>query len=236
MNEASPGSAEIREMFNAIAPEYDKLNHVFTLGIDRLWRKKLIRIVQPLKNKKVLDIATGTGDLAYDLLKKQPEFVQGVDFSEKMVDLCKQKMKRKRMDEHFSCLRADVELLPFSDSSFDVVTIAFGIRNFQNMTGSLNEIYRVLKPQGTLVILEFFHSKFAKRNVLYKFYMKKLMPFIGKYISGHPWAYRYLFESIQRFYSEDEFQILLKNNNFSNVRKIKLAFGIAFIIVCRKQD
>ncbi len=219
-----------RDMFDDIANDYDKLNHILSLGIDKQWRKKLVRMLIPLENKTVLDIATGTGDLAFAMIRHKPQHIHGIDFSSKMIGLCRKKIEQKKAGQIFSCEHADVMNMPFQEDMFDIASIAFGIRNFGNTEASLTEIHRVLKPGGKLVVLEFFRSRLVKKNRFYRFYMKSIMPKIGKLLSGHPWAYTYLFKSTENFLSETEFADLMINNGFERIRIRKLMFGMAFII------
>jgi demethylmenaquinone methyltransferase / 2-methoxy-6-polyprenyl-1,4-benzoquinol methylase len=223
-------SQHVEQMFDDIAQDYDRLNHILTLGIDKRWRKKLVRMIMPLSNKKVLDIATGTGDLAFSMLKYKPELIQGVDFSHKMVELCNLKIKKKNAGHIFKCLHGDVMNLPFEKNTFDIACIAFGIRNFEDTGKALTEIRRVLCPGGQLIVLEFFRSKLVEKNRFYRFYMKQIMPKIGKMISGHSWAYNYLFESTENFMSETEFVELLKLKGFEQIQTRNLMRGMAFII------
>jgi demethylmenaquinone methyltransferase/2-methoxy-6-polyprenyl-1,4-benzoquinol methylase len=226
----------IQSMFNEIAPDYDRLNHIMTLGMDRHWRNKLVRMISPLQNKIILDIATGTGDLAFSMIKKQPKFIHGIDFSESMVKLCNQKIQSKKAHKIFRCTHADVVNIPFGDQSIDVASISFGIRNFEDPEAALLEIRRVLKPGGTFVVLEFFRSRLVERNKLFRFYMKQMIPFAGSIISGHPDAYRYLFHSIEHFLSEQEFAGLMKDCGFKEVQTKKLFFGTAFIMIGKSPE
>lgn len=226
------GAEEIQIMFDEIAVDYDKLNHIMTLGIDRVWRKKLVRMLMPVKKRKILDIATGTGDLAFDIIKKHPAMIHGIDFSEKMIRICQQKIIKHQLEGSFTCEQADVMKMPFENNSFDGATIAFGFRNFDNREQALKEIQRILKPGGVFIVLDFFKSGLVRHNVLYRFYMKKVLPFTGRIISGHPWAYSYLFNSIEQFLSEYEFVKLLEDSGFSNIQIKKLMFGMAHIIKC----
>jgi len=228
-------SRDVGLMFSDIASEYDRLNGLFTFGIDRLWRKKAVRMIAPERNMKVLDIATGTGDFAFDLLRVQQLEISGIDISERMVEVCNKKIREKQLESSFQCMSADVTQIPFQDNSFDIVTIAFGFRNFADPEISVREIARVLKSGGVFMVLEFFNSKTARNNILFRFYMKRILPFIGRIVSGHPWAYKYLFDSIQKFYSDDDFTKFLKQHHFSEIRKIRLTFGIAHIFLCRNR-
>jgi demethylmenaquinone methyltransferase / 2-methoxy-6-polyprenyl-1,4-benzoquinol methylase len=227
---------KIQSMFNDIAPKYDRLNHIMTLGLDRHWRKKLVRMISPLQNKIILDIATGTGDLAFSMIKKHPKFIHGIDLSESMVDHCNQKIQCKKSQDIFRCTHADVLNIPFNNHFFDIASISFGIRNFQNPEAALHEIKRLIKPGGTFVVLEFFRSRLVEKNKLFRFYMKKVIPFAGSLISGHPDAYRYLFQSIEHFLSEQEFADLMEECGFKEIQTKKLFFGTAFIIIGKSPE
>ncbi len=225
----------VEKMFDDIAPVYDKLNHVLTFHIDKIWRKKLVKQIQSFDNQLILDIATGTGDLAFDILKRKKAFIHGIDISEKMVTLCNKKIDKKKVSHLFQCTRADAMHMQFDDLTFHTVTIGFGIRNFEHTENAISEIHRVLKKNGQLLILEFFRSRLVEKNRLYRFYMKRIMPLIGKLISRHPWAYVYLFNSIENFLSENEFITMLDKNGFYDVKKKKLMGGMAFIISAVKR-
>lgn len=222
-------------MFDNIAPSYDRLNHILTMGIDRIWRKKMISMLQPLQNKEILDVATGTGDLAFAMIKHLPKRVHGIDISEKMIAISLQKMNSSKKSIPFSCSVEDVLKMSAKPNTYDVATISFGIRNFSNPSDSIAKISNVLRSGGKLAVLEFFHSKLAKKNRLFRWYMKSVLPRIGRLLSKHNWAYNYLFHSIECFLSEDEFVQLLEENGFTNCRKKKLLFGMAYIVVGDKK-
>lgn len=222
---------QVKQMFNSIANDYDKLNHILTFNIDKIWRSKLIKLLAAKSYNSVLDIACGTGDLTIEFLKNTTCKVVAIDISEQMIEICKNKVSKLKMDKNFECLLADVQQMPFEDSSFDVVSISFGFRNFEDHNQSLSEIIRVLKSGGRLVVMEFFKSGLMSRNVFFRFYMQKVMPFLGKIISGHKWAYSYLFSSIEEFLTEDEFITQLKKYGFTNIQKKRLMFGVAYIII-----
>lgn len=198
-------------MFDEIAPVYDKLNHLFTFNIDRRWRKDIIKF---LKNKQVnfdniLDIASGTGDLTKELLKLDPSELYSTDISEKMLMI----QKNKISDNRLTIVHEDVLELSFPEKSFDLVTIGFGIRNFEDIVKSLKNIGGVMKKGSILVILEMFRSTGLKTN-MFNFYFGKVMPFIGKKISGSGNAYSYLFDSVNTFYTVEDFIELCKENGF----------------------
>jgi len=228
---------DVGKMFDNIAPSYDKLNHVFSAGNDRKWRQKMIGGIEQLHSLEVLDIATGTGDVAIELLKKNAVHVTGIDISSEMLEICKTKIKYVSFDKRFTCINAAAELLPFADDTFDVVTIAFGVRNFNSIDVALDEIHRVLKPDGQLVIMEFFNSPIVRYKYSpYRFYMRNIVPYFGKMISKNAEAYTYLYSSINRFYSVKEFLNLLSEKRFSLLKAKRLMFGIAHIIYVKKNE
>jgi demethylmenaquinone methyltransferase / 2-methoxy-6-polyprenyl-1,4-benzoquinol methylase len=224
----------VQQMFDDIAHDYDKLNHLLTLGIDKSWRKKLVKKVLPLKEKSIIDIATGTGDLAFEFLKHSPKKVVGVDFSHEMVEVCKKKIVQRKHDDIFLCVQADALALPFEPQSFHIASIGFGIRNFQSPQTALKEIYRVLKQEGEIIVIEFFSTSLIKKRGAYRLYMKNIMPLIGNAVSGHSYAYKYLFESIEQFVTVEEFVQMLQAVGFTNIEQRKLMGGMAHIIYAKK--
>lgn len=221
-------------MFNAIAGNYDFLNHFLSLGIDKLWRKKAINTLLNHKPKKILDLACGTGDLSIACLKLNPDKVIGIDISEKMIEIGKKKIRQKKHEDSIDLIVADSENLPFNDNSFEAVTVAFGVRNFENLHNGLSEAYRVLKPGGNMVILEF--SKPGKFPVkqLYFFYFSKILPWIGRLFSRDGSAYNYLPDSVKEFPQGNEFLKLMDENGFKNLNLKKLSFGICSIYYGQK--
>jgi demethylmenaquinone methyltransferase/2-methoxy-6-polyprenyl-1,4-benzoquinol methylase len=197
-------------MFDEIAPKYDFLNHLFTLKLDILWRKKIVKnlSLNNFKEKNILDIAAGTGDLTKELLALKPDMIYACDISENMLEVLKNKVKSGNV----SIIKADAEHLPFKDETFNIVTIGFGVRNFENPENALNEIYRVLAKNGVLVILDIFKNKSFKAK-LFNLYFGKVIPFFGNIIS-HSSAYTYLFKSVNEFMTANEFSSLLKKHNF----------------------
>jgi len=220
----------ISEMFDDIAPKYDFLNHFFTANLDKRWRKKIIKTIENENYNKisVLDLASGTGDMTIELLKLNPEVVYSFDISEKMLEIQKQKIKNKNI----IIAVADSENLPVESNSIDIVTIAFGVRNFENLDKSLKEINRVLKPNGVLIILEMFNLE--KRNKLFEFYFTKIMPVLGKGISRSNFAYDYLHTSVLNFKTVTEFINLSSNYNFKNILKVNNFLNFVFTIYLQK--
>ena len=230
---------KISAMFNNIAGSYDLLNHLLSFGIDKRWRKKLIGRVLLKNPKSVLDIACGTGDLTLALFKKGVQ-VTGLDIAQKMMDVAKNKIalyirNKKIMSQpepSFVC--ASAESIPFDNSTFDAVTIGFGIRNFENRGESLLEIKRVLKKGGTLAILEFATPKNKIWRWLFNLYFLKILPFIGKIISKDSQAYSYLPQSVSTFPQYEEFASELEHFGYINIDYIPLTGGVAILYVAQK--
>ncbi|MGI6342397.1 MAG: bifunctional demethylmenaquinone methyltransferase/2-methoxy-6-polyprenyl-1,4-benzoquinol methylase UbiE [Bacteroidales bacterium] len=223
----------VKDMFNNIAPNYDTLNHVLSFGIDKIWRKKLIKQLISNKPEKVLDVATGTGDLAFNLLKKHNAEVVAVDISTNMMEIARQKAKKNNIT-NVSFMEASAENLPFDDNSFDAVMVAFGIRNFADLNKGLAEMRRVLKTKGKVFILEFSEpNKFPLKN-LYKFYSKHFIPAIGKLISKNKYAYKYLPETIAEFPKNEKMVEIITNNGYINCIYYKYTGGICNLYVAEK--
>lgn len=217
-------------MFDKIAFRYDFLNRFLSGGIDIIWRKKAIRQLISLQPKTMLDVATGTGDFAltsYKILK--PEKITGIDISEGMLELGRKKITKLQLDNKIQLLNGDSEAIFFTDNSFDAVTVAFGVRNFENLERGLSEIYRVLKPGGKLIVLEFSKPSSPIVKGLYKFYMKFITPNIGKMISKNNEAYQYLNESVQQFPERETFTNILKQLNYRHSFYKTLSLGICTI-------
>lgn len=220
---------EVAEMFNNISANYDFLNHFLSLGIDHLWRKKAIKQLKTLEVKKIIDIATGTGDFAIASLKLNPDEVIGVDISSGMLELGAKKMKNKGHDKTIKMILGDSENLTFEDNYFDALTVGFGVRNFENLEKGLSEMLRVIRPGGKIVILEFSKPKKFPIKQVFSFYSKYFIPFFGKQISKDPQAYAYLPESVAAFPEGKEFENILKKLNYKSVQSIILSGGIATI-------
>ena len=223
----------VTRLFNDIARRYDFLNHFFSFGIDYYWRNRLVKSIQPQKNHIVLDVATGTGDVAFKLAPKT-EKVTGIDIASNMIDLAnKKKDKKKSLNVDF--LVGDAENLPFEDSTFDVITISYGYRNISDQPKALKEFNRILKKEGRLFILEFSEPKNRIIGPLYKFYSYKVMPFVASLFTKK-YAYDYLPESIDMFPSRQEIKKTLEDNNFSNIDIIDMTFGISSIFSGQKNE
>jgi len=221
---------QIETMFDNIAGKYDFLNHLLTIGIDKIWRRNLIKILKQNKPTKILDIATGTGDLAIQASRSlENAQITGLDISQGMLDVAIKKIKKHNLENQIKMIYGDSEKMPFEDNSFDAIMVAFGVRNFANLDQGLKEMNRVLKPGGTLLILEFSNPK----NVIFKFvfniYFKYILPLIGRLTSKDPKAYKYLFESVQAFPAYDNFLRIMSKADFkSNNYKIQ-TLGICSI-------
>lgn len=221
---------EVGQMFDDIAGKYDLLNHLLSLGIDRLWRRKAVRIIGTnTKNPRILDVATGTGDLAIACLKLNPVKVTGIDISEKMLAEGREKLIRKGLASRIELIYGASENIAFNEGSFDVVTSAFGVRNFSDTLKGLTEMHRVLTPAGMIMVLEFSRPVHFPLKQLYLFYFKKVLPLVGKIVSGSRNAYNYLPESVMKFPDNEAFLDLLGRAGFIRVSQIKLSGGIASI-------
>jgi len=219
----------IQEMFNAISGNYDFLNHFLSLGIDFWWRKVFVKQLFRYSPRNVLDIATGTGDLALLICEKNPEHVTGIDIAGNMLAIAKQKAERRNLNSRVTFLEGDAEAISFPDEMFDAVTVAFGVRNFENLDQGLSEMKRVMKTGGVMIILEFSHPNAFPWKQLYEFYSKYLIPFIGKLVSKDKRAYSYLPESVSAFPSGKDFLEILSNGGMKNVSQRTLTFGVATI-------
>lgn len=225
---------QVAEMFNNISHRYDFLNHFLSLGIDILWRKKAIRLLKEDQPKQILDIATGTGDFAIESLALNPEKVIGVDISAGMLEHGKQKMKRKGLDHIIDMQMGDSEKLLFESNTFDAVIVSFGVRNFENLEKGLSDMFRVLKPGGKTVIIEFSRPRKFPMKQLYSFYFKSILPIIGKLISKDQSAYTYLPESVEAFPDGADFLSILKKVGFKSTECRPLTFGISSIYIGQK--
>lgn len=225
---------QVEQMFDKISSNYDGLNRVISFGIDIKWRKKVVDIVMAASPSTVLDIATGTGDLAISIAKSGAKEVVGLDLSEGMLSVGRKKIKEDGLDEKIEMIQGDSEALPFEDNSFDAITVAFGVRNFEDLDKGLEEILRVLRPGGIFVILETsVPVKFPFKQG-YHFYSKNLLPLIGKIFSEDKVAYSYLSESAASFPYGEAFNNILKKIGFSKVENKPQTFGVATIYTASK--
>ncbi|MFH1319439.1 MAG: bifunctional demethylmenaquinone methyltransferase/2-methoxy-6-polyprenyl-1,4-benzoquinol methylase UbiE [Bacteroidota bacterium] len=234
-----PGSltgkkAQVEDMFNAIARRYDFLNHFLSLGFDIYWRKKAVSLLKTNHPQKILDIATGTGDLAIESLSVHPQKVLGIDISEKMLHIGKEKIKRRKIEDIIELTKADAEHLPFANNTFDAITVGFGVRNFTSLEKGLKEMNRVLKQDGKAVILEFSNPKKFPVKQLYNFYFLVLLPLLGRFISKHNFAYSYLPQSVTSFPDGKDFINIFEKAGFNSTKYIPLSFGIVSIYIGNK--
>jgi demethylmenaquinone methyltransferase/2-methoxy-6-polyprenyl-1,4-benzoquinol methylase len=220
---------QVAEMFDNIAPKYDFLNHFLSFGIDKIWRRKAIKLLVKHSPKMILDVATGTGDFAIASLKTGAQKVIGIDISEEMLSVGRKKIEAMGLSQQISLQKGDSEELVFMDGSFDAVTVAFGIRNFENLSMGLNELNRVLKPGGVVCILEFSKPRNFPIKQIYSFYSFYILPFLGRLFSKDNSAYRYLPESVEHFPDGEELLNLLKDSHFVEVRQFRQTFGVATI-------
>ncbi|WP_127845366.1 bifunctional demethylmenaquinone methyltransferase/2-methoxy-6-polyprenyl-1,4-benzoquinol methylase UbiE [Psychroflexus aestuariivivens] len=225
---------QVEQMFDNISENYDGLNRVISFGIDTKWRKKLIDIVKASKPKSILDIATGTGDLAIALADSEAEKIIGLDISAGMLKVGEAKIKKKNLDKRIEMVQADSEKLPYSDNSFDAITVAFGVRNFETLDKGLAEIYRVLRPGGIFVVLETSVPTRFPFKQGYKFYSNYILPNIGKFFSKDKSAYKYLSESASVFPYGKKFNNILKKIGFIDVKDRPQTFGVATIYSASK--
>ena len=221
--------SQVAQMFNSIAGKYDFLNHFLSAGIDIYWRKQAVKIMGQNKPALLLDIATGTGDFAIEALQLNPEKVIGVDISEGMLAVGQEKIKKKNLTGKIELQLGDSENLTFADNTFDGTMAAFGVRNFENLNQGLSEMYRVLKPGGRIVVLEFSKPQGFPFKQVYNFYFKQILPVFGKLISKDQAAYTYLPESVQAFPDGADFINILKQVGFKNTQWHSLTFGISSI-------
>ena len=226
---------QVADMFNNISKTYDLLNRFMTLGIDTIWRKKAIRSLLPLKPQYLLDVATGTGDFALESIRiLKPKKIVGVDISEGMLDVARDKIAKKGLQQQFEVCLGDSEKLPFADETFDAVTVAFGVRNFENLEQGLHDIRRVLRPGGKAIVLELSNPTSFPIKQLFQFYFHKVTPAMGKLISKDHRAYAYLPESVAQFPDGARFAEITKKVGFSDCRVRPQTFGFCTIYECSK--
>ncbi|MFO7938377.1 MAG: bifunctional demethylmenaquinone methyltransferase/2-methoxy-6-polyprenyl-1,4-benzoquinol methylase UbiE [Bacteroidales bacterium] len=226
---------QVEQMFDKIAWRYDFLNHFLSWGIDKRWRKKVVRALDVYSEADtLLDVATGTGDLAIELLKHTPASIVGVDLSQQMLDKGIEKIKLLKLQDRAHLEKMDVEALQFPDNTFTAVSVAFGVRNFDNLQAGLQEMYRVLKPGGKIVILEFSMPKNSIVHAAYRFYAKWVLPFWGRLLSREAFAYSYLPDSIEAFPAYEELLAQLRVAGFSNGAFKSLTAGVACLYTAEK--
>ncbi|MDR0230449.1 MAG: bifunctional demethylmenaquinone methyltransferase/2-methoxy-6-polyprenyl-1,4-benzoquinol methylase UbiE [Flavobacteriaceae bacterium] len=220
---------QVEQMFDTISGNYDNLNRMISLGTDQGWRKKVLKMVSATNPTNILDIATGTGDLAILLSKSNAQKITGLDLSAGMLEVGKQKVKALNLDQKIEMIQGDSENLPFEDNTFDAITVGFGIRNFENLEKGLTEILRVLKPNGIFVILETSVPKNFPFKQGYFFYTQNIMPFMGKMFSKDQKAYKYLSDSAKNFPFGEELNNILRKVGFKDVKHKPQTMGIATI-------
>ncbi len=222
-------------MFDTISENYDNLNRIISFGIDVKWRKKILKMVSEKNPNQILDIATGTGDLAILMASTKADKIIGLDISAGMLEVGKQKIADKKLSDKIEMILGDSENIPFEDNSFDAVTVAFGVRNFENLEKGLSEILRVLKPNGIFVILETSVPEKFPFKQGYSIYTKKIMPLIGKLFSKDKVAYQYLADSASIFPYGERLNNILTKIGFINVKHAPQTFGVATIYSASKQ-
>lgn len=221
---------QVSTMFNRIAPYYDFLNRFLSLGIDTIWRKKAIDELQSEQPKFILDVATGTADVALETVKRlHPDKIIGIDISTEMLEIGKKKIKKRGLDTVIELLEGDSENLPFADNTFDAITVAFGVRNFENLEKGLTEMRRVLKDDGKLVVLEFSKPSIFPIKQMFNLYFKYILPTIGRLTSKDPRAYSYLYESVQAFPDGKDFVNILAKTGYKSNQCKPLTLGICSI-------
>ena len=225
---------QVAKMFDNISHRYDFLNHFLSLGIDKLWRKKAIEMLRDSSPQVILDVATGTGDFALQAMSLKPQHISGIDISEGMLEVGRRKIRAKNLQDTIDLKTGDSENIPFPENKFDAVTVAFGVRNFENLEKGLEEIHRVLRPGGKLIILEFSRPRGFPMKQLYNFYFTHILPRVGRAVSSDSAAYTYLPESVQAFPDGDDFLQVLNRIGYKNTRCNALTFGISSIYSATK--
>ena len=229
-------TSPIAAMFDRISPKYDALNHLLSLNIDKVWRYKTAKAVAKIQPKIILYLATGTADLAIAIAKQNPQaHIIGMDISEKMLDIGKEKVKQRNLENQIELRLGDAASLPFEDNSFDAVTVAFGVRNFEDLGKGLSEISRVLKSGGQAVILEFSMPERFPVKQLYRFYFKYFLPTIGKWVSKDNNAYSYLPDSVEKFPKPEVFRHSLASFGLRKCQTKRFTMGIATLYISEKE-
>lgn len=220
---------QVEQMFDGIAGKYDFLNRLLSFRIDVLWRNQVVNLLKPSNPQQILDVATGTADLAIALSKLHPTQIIGLDLSNKMLEIGRDKVQDKKLNGLIELIKGDSEHLPFADNTFDAVTVAFGVRNFEHLEMGLQEIHRVLKPGGNFIILEFSKVKTFPIKQFYQLYFRYITPMIGRMFSKSNKAYSYLPNSVQVFPEGEEMCVILQSLGFKNPVCKPLSFGISSI-------
>lgn len=235
-NQHQTKKEQVEQMFDNIAPTYDRLNHILSFNIDKLWRKRVVRLLGKSHPLKVMDMATGTGDLAIAMARRMKQLhILGVDLSEEMLAVARQKIEREGFSDRIEVRKGDAENITFVESeSMDAATVAFGVRNFENLEGGLTEIYRTLRKGGKLIVLEFSIPRNRLVRWVYAQYSHRLLPRIGAMLSKDRQAYDYLPDSVEEFPSPERFAHILRGVGFSDIKARSQSFGIAHIYEATK--
>lgn len=225
---------QVEEMFDQISHRYDLLNHLLSMNIDKVWRRRAVNLLKPFQPKTILDIATGTGDFALAAVRLNPEKITGIDLSEGMLEIGRKKVEKKGLTKIIELQKADSENLPFAENTFDAAIVGFGVRNFEDLGKGLSEIFRVLQPGGVFIVLEFSKPRNVFIRKLYFFYFTRVLPFLGRVVSKDNRAYTYLPESVNEFPDGDDFTAFLKSAGFIKCRWVFQTMGIATIYEAQK--
>jgi demethylmenaquinone methyltransferase/2-methoxy-6-polyprenyl-1,4-benzoquinol methylase len=225
----------VAKMFDEIAPRYDFLNHFLSLNIDKMWRRKMVRMIGLEKPQIILDVATGTGDLAISALKTGAEKITGIDISAKMLEIGRKKIEERKLDNRIELILADSLEIPFAENSFDAVMVAFGVRNFEDLEKGLREMKRVVKSGKKIFILEFSKPATFPVKQLYNLYFRNILPFFGRCISKNSKAYSYLPETVEKFPERKAFTVIMEKCGYINTSYKSLSFGIATIYTAEKK-
>ena len=226
---------QVELMFNNISPKYDLLNRVLSLGIDKIWRKQALNLLKKDKPEYILDVATGTADLAIEAATRlKPTSIVGIDIAENMLQIGREKITKKKLDKMITLQKGDSEKINFSDNTFDAVIVSFGVRNFQHLELGLSEIHRVLKPGGSIMVLEFSKPQKAPFKQVYQFYFKNILPIVGNMVSKDSAAYTYLPDSVNAFPDGKSFCAILEKIGFSIQHYKPFTFGVCTSYVGKK--
>ncbi len=234
VGEAEGKKQDVEQMFDAIAPRYDLLNRVLSMGVDQWWRKRAVAMLKSENPRDILDVATGTADLALEALSLDPAHVVGIDISEEMLAYGRKKISRRGEENRVVLQTADAENLPFEDASFDAAMVAFGVRNFENLLAGLQDIRRVLRPGGVLIVLEFSQPTVFPVKQAYQVYSRHVLPRIGRAVSQNEGAYQYLPDSVAAFPSGEDFLERMRTSGYTDLSWKPLTFGIASLYKGRK--
>jgi demethylmenaquinone methyltransferase/2-methoxy-6-polyprenyl-1,4-benzoquinol methylase len=226
----------VRSLFDSIAHRYDFLNHALSSGIDILWRRRAIHLLQPYQPKHILDVATGTADLAIEAMKLNPDHITGIDISSKMLEIGRRKIRVRNFGQRITLESGEAEHLRFESGSFDAVTAAFGVRNFTDLELGLKEFHRVLRRGGCAVILEFSRPKQFPVKQLFHFYSHTILPLLGGIVSHNRSAYEYLPSTVAKFPDGEEFCTVLRSAGFTTAVSFPQTFGIASIYIAKKEQ